>query len=75
MTSLVTIPCHPICLLRGRLSVYRRVYRAVRTAEHNRRRAIRCCRDIQRGSWAARDGGEMRAQVELLGDAMRRSRP
>lgn len=43
-----------------------RVYLAVRRAGHSWWRALRCCRDVRRGSWSARDAGEMLAQTALL---------
>lgn len=50
---------------------YARVYRAVRNADHGWWRALRCCNDVRRGSWAARDAGEMRAQTALIKEALR----
>ena len=45
------------------------VYRAVRRGGHGRLRALRCCNDVRRGSWSARDVGEVRAQLELISRA------
>lgn len=50
---------------------YARVYRAVRSAGLGWWRALRCCRDVYRGSWSARDTGELKAQALLLAAAVK----
>lgn len=49
------------------------VYRAVRRAGHGWWRALRCCNDVRRGSWSARDVGEVRAQLDLMARALRKA--
>ena len=52
---------------------YPSVYRAVRSGGHGRWRALLCCNDVRRGSWTARDVGEMRAQLDLMARALRKA--
>ena len=54
------------------MSRSRTVYQAVRDAGLGRIRALRCVGDVWRGSWTARDAGEMRAQATLLANVARR---
>lgn len=49
---------------------YLRVYLAVRRAGLGWWRALRCCDACRRGSWSARDAGELRAQMTLLAAAL-----
>jgi hypothetical protein len=51
-----------------RIADYKRVYHAVRFGGHGPIRALRVANDVRRGSWSARDAGEMRAQLKILSD-------
>lgn len=54
-----------------KFSHYASVYLAVRRAGHGRWRALHCCNDCRRGSWSARDVGEIRAQASLMAEAFK----
>jgi hypothetical protein len=49
------------------------VYRAVRQSGHSWWRGLRCVNKVRRGSWAAADAGELRAQLKLVAQALERN--